>query len=143
MFPTDKLIAVLAALLERSKRDEVRWARAGDSGFGGGGAFVQFPKSAIELEYHSSTHAPDLIRVYVRDENGALVTTLDTEEHRENWDLILGLWNEALRITTGWDRTLQDIERAINSQKIVGEQPPTPRRLLDDIPPPPGEDVPF
>lgn len=143
MIPTDKLIAVLASLLERSKRDEVFWARAEQSGFGGGGVIVRFPKSAIELEYHGSTHEPDTINVYVRNENGDPVTTLDAKENGPNWVLVKSLWDEALRITTGWDRTLHDIERAIQSQTIVGEQPPSPRRAVDDMPPAPGEDIPF
>ena len=119
---------VLHKLLGRAKKNEVVWQKTK------AGYLVQFPKSAIGLEFDQPEAESDYYIAHLYNDEGKLVENLfSCLPESDNWQLISALYLEAERSVTGWDRALSDAERALEEEEQVG-------RSSDDIS---DDDIPF
>jgi len=46
--------------------------------------------------------------------------TADEDPENADWKLLEGLWREAERLATGWDKVIEDVERGINAKGPIG-----------------------
>jgi hypothetical protein len=115
MIPVERARLTAKKLLEKTRADQVKWEK--DSGQRFGASFVMaFPKSSIRLTFISPTAEPDTITLYFFDENGSSVGSWSVEEGSEpDWQLLNDLLAEANRSATGWDKVLEDVERALDA----------------------------
>ncbi|MBI1918924.1 MAG: hypothetical protein HYS12_29900 [Planctomycetes bacterium] len=120
MTPNAKLRDIATKLLQRTQLNEVEWKRSfleGDEEV----LHVVFPKSQIRLLFRSPATEPDFVVMEVWNERKALIAHLKAEEGDDDWELLSGLYSEALRSATKWDEVLSDVERAIAKPGKIGE----------------------
>jgi hypothetical protein len=86
----------------------------------------------VTIGYYSPDTEPDQYVARLYNDKGDLVKTLASHEGHEDWALFSALYDEAHRVVTGWDRALNDAEKALEAPGDVGE----PQALTDD-------DIPF
>jgi hypothetical protein len=133
MIPDAKLQEVLKELWNRSKKDEVRWlpydgritphgSRTSGSHF-----FLKLPNSTVSISYVSPTSDSDFYDLTIRNSDGQLVAgkTVEVDDlHavQSGWrDILAGLFSEAFRHVTGWDKVIEELETAVKSKAPVGE----------------------
>lgn len=120
MIPDEKLRAIAARLLQRSQANEVEW-KLPPLAENGEELHVVFPKSQIRVLFRSPETEPDFVVMEVWSDGGALISRLKAEEGGEDWELLRGLYSEALRVATKWDEVLSDVETAIAKPGKIGE----------------------
>jgi hypothetical protein len=130
MISADKLSQILTRLLDRSQHNEVNW----EKGESVDKYRVRLENSEIIVAYDNPSNEPDRYFVAVFNGQSLLVASMDAIEGDPSWPLLKSLWEEAHRTVTGWDRTLNEIERALGQSGRVGK---TPNRPLPD------EQIPF
>lgn len=141
MIPQDKLRKVAERLFEKSRKNQVLWRHYGDDCFK-----VVVGQGAVTVEYFSPPTDPDYVSLQVFGPGtnvpvGEWIAAKpagedNTAESVAGWTLLLSLFNEAKRIVTGWDAVLTDIENALSSDDVVGDEPPrsSAEPSEDDIP---------
>jgi hypothetical protein len=121
MIADEKLRKIATSLWERSQANEVEWKRHYNSRTGVDYLEVRFPKSTIRVLSVSPTTEPDFVTMQVCNEEGTLISQLKAEEDGDDWELLSGLYSEALRYATKWDEVLSDVEKAIATPGKIGE----------------------
>src|SRR5260370_851169 len=120
MIPDEKLREIARRLLKRTQAHEVEWKRLMLPG-SGEVLTVVFPKSQIRVLFRSPKTEPDFVVMEVWNEHNALISHLKAEEGDDDWELLSGLYSEALRSATKWDEVLSDVETAIAKPGKIGE----------------------
>jgi hypothetical protein len=120
MIPDAKLREIATKLWQRSQANEVEWKRFFLSG-SGEVLQIGFPKSQIRVLFRSPQTEPDFVVMEVWNTGNALISYLRAEEGDDDWDLLSGLYSEALRSATKWDEVLNDVESAIAKPGRIGE----------------------
>ncbi len=136
MNPEEKLKALARGLLEKTRARQVNWVPTRDKDRE---YTVVLPHSWIRLHYVNPRALPDFITLAFYNAEGVLVGALkaeepDPEEQGSNpdWDLLNSLFTEVHRSAAGWDRVVEDIEKALASPGPVGN--PSPRGLAGTAP---------
>lgn len=120
MISDEKLRHVLNTLLKRSQEDEVAWTSEFGQAKGTKTYAVVLPKSQIWIGLLSPPHESDFIAVRVMDAQGEISKEWQVREDETDWDLFSGLWSEADRCVTGWDKILDDIESSLEQPGRIG-----------------------
>jgi hypothetical protein len=125
MIPDRKLREIAMKLWEKSRANEVEWKREilpGPHSDLETGEYlsVDFPKSQIRVLYRAPQTGPDFVAMQLRSQNGVTFSELKAEEGETDWELLQGLYAEALRAATKWDEVLSDVERAIAKPGRIG-----------------------
>jgi hypothetical protein len=121
----DRFRGILRRLLERSRKDQVRWHRKPDDE---GRTFeVWFPDQGmtIAVTFVSPPTAPDWTCAE-QIVNNETVATIDAEEgdNSEDFGLLSEIWHDAHRRVHGWDQALDKLENALQSEGTVGAEFP-------------------
>jgi hypothetical protein len=125
MFTDEKAIEILTKLLEKTRARQVNWqAGAPDeeptnfdevTSF-----FLELPHSRVLISLESPLVEIDWIDVVFKNKEGVSVKRIVVDEEDPNWPLVQSLYQEAGRITIGWDTVLNDLENAVQSQDKIG-----------------------
>lgn len=121
----DELRAVLQTLLERSRKDEVNW-RASENRYDSDVFSVELPQSMITIQRIQPTADPDYYRVAISNTQGREVFSMSASEDAQNPEegeslvLLRDLYDDAMRCVTGWDKVLDDLRTAVESDRPVG-----------------------
>ena len=135
MIPDEKVRIILERLRDRSRRDEVRWARTQLLGYPSIPAFsIRFPGSRFTIAFFSPTADPDYYRLVFSDAEDRTVDTFIAREGEALFEVAAETFVEAHRSISGWDKVLADVERGVNSPEMVGLPVGTSA---------PDEDIPF
>jgi hypothetical protein len=118
MIPTDKLVSIAEKLLAKSRANQAAWGifKGKDQGF-----LLTLPGALLVVQRFRPASEPDYMEMWVANEEGHRVGEWIAEEPSDNYQLLLSLYNEAERITTGWDHVLEKIETALDIEGTVGE----------------------
>jgi hypothetical protein len=144
MIPEQKLREIVEGLFRKTREGALEWMP--DPGTGtGGGYWVGFPNSRIEICKVSPPSEKDFIVMTIFGERGQEVGRWQVDEgsspDRGDWDLVLSLYNEVDRYVLGWDVVVDEIEKLLSQPgKIKGPtpEPPQPRPQSSGR-----EDIPF
>ena len=121
MISNEKLMDIVAKLLEKAKADEVRWQQEHDdeelTTFS-----VQFKKSRLYVQFSSPATEPDEIEIGIENSEGKPIKRVAVEEDEDNstWRLFFDLYQEAERSVLGSDRVLSEIEEELQKEGAVG-----------------------
>jgi hypothetical protein len=117
--PTDRFREILRKLLDKSRKGEVHWIQ------------VQKPttffelapdaQSKIRVGHFSPEGAPDW-GIAEFEVNGDVIARITAEDDgkSEDYALLNALWQDAHRYVFGWDKVLQKLETALQSEGVVG-----------------------
>ncbi|MBT4866858.1 MAG: hypothetical protein HON53_17275 [Planctomycetaceae bacterium] len=124
MTPDEQFVSTLEKLLERSKKNEVNWQRGSQSVF-----LVSFqgsPITHISIAFGSPEAAPDWFEaaLYVGNEI-AMALRVEEGGDTEQFDLLYELWKNAERSVVKWDQSLNVVNKALDSEEMVGAAPDT------------------
>jgi hypothetical protein len=125
VIPDRKLREIAMKLWEKSRASEVEWKREilpGPPSDLDTGEYlsVDFPKSQIRVLYRAPQTETDFVAMQLRNQDAVLLSELKTEEGEADWELLTGLYAEALRAATRWDEVLSDVEMAIAKPGRIG-----------------------
>jgi hypothetical protein len=120
--PIEHFRSVLQNLLARAKKDEVNWQLTDVRG-AASSYLVQFPASAIRIDFYSPESEPDVYIARLFNHQGKSVQSFyGKETEKANWELLASLTREAYRSLTGWDKALADAEEALKKEGSVGTE---------------------
>jgi len=121
MISQEKLRQLVERLLTKSRANQVNWRP--ENGFGKTTSFVlELPRSRVVVEYVSPTTQADLIRVRVANKDGNAVAEWSADEDAADWPLAQSLFTEANRVVLHGDEILKEVETAIESMDVIGEE---------------------
>lgn len=120
MIPNEKYREIASHLLERSRAEKVNWQRPRRVHDANGGYEVRLPESMIRVLFYSPRTQPDYVRISLCKPNGEAVGDWLVEAGDEDWELAHNLFSEAHRLVSGWDRVLNDIEKSISTEGVIG-----------------------
>jgi hypothetical protein len=121
MVPNDKLLGVAEKLLAKTKANKAIWEFDYSRGYASRDAFIiDIGGSRISVAYFSPNLEPDGVRLSLQDEQGNTLASIEATEGVDGWPTLYALFKEAQRVVTGWDKTLLDIERALDTNDLVG-----------------------
>jgi hypothetical protein len=125
----DRLVELATTLLERSRKNEVKWEKAEREG-GYPYNRVAFPTSEFQIWYMPSPTEPDSIGASIDKRGGIEVVRLDAtaEDGSPHWQLLSDLYEESNRCILGWDKVLSEIEEELKKD-VVGQHPNPPTTL--------------
>lgn len=122
MIPNESLVEIARKLLEKSRAGKVLWRKTpGDNN----SYFVAFPGSQLVVSFVCPTAEPDFVRLCVVGSDKQWLGFLDAEEDSPHWSLFRGIYEEAERRVTGWDKVLHEIELQLDDQGFIGAQTET------------------
>ncbi len=87
---------------------------------------VTLPESSVGLNYYSPRVEDDQYVVSFNNKNEVTVKRLVINEDHPSWELARSLFDEAGRVTVGWDKVFDDLENAVKSDKPIGFKPTNP-----------------
>lgn len=120
MIPIDKIRPTAKKLLEKTLAEQVSWKKLSDSRVSNSFETV-FPNSRILISFVSPTAEPDCIVLAFYDRNGVRVGDWTVEEGQQpDWTLLNDLLAEANRSATGWDKVLEDVDKALDTEGLIG-----------------------
>jgi len=122
MIPVERLRFVVDRLLEKSKKDEVLWFDAGTE-YGVNEYKIIFDGASLGIGYFAPDTEPDSITLWVYNASKELVTRWMVSDGEPDWASVRELYLEAQRSVTKWDKTLGSIEKALESEGPVGNEP--------------------
>jgi len=131
MIADEKIISIAKRLLEKSRSNEVNWQQAY---LVGGlptfrvtrhpdGFYVGFAESKVGIRRLSPQTEPDFIEISIYRSDNTLVKSLWVQEDCPHWPIASGLYDEAERFVTGWDKVLSDLEDSLRREGKIGLQP--------------------
>ena len=118
MIPGDKMLEIARGLLEKTQRHEARWRPDSVDDF----AYVVYlPGSRIRIALESNTEAFNkVVSFTVSDADDVPVGRLEGRNDEAVGQVLHTLFNEASRVATKWDKVLQEVERALSSEGLIG-----------------------
>ncbi len=122
-FSEEKLRELVEGLWKKTRAREVNWKRVVETTTlpARPGCVVELPQSKVIVEFFSPPTQADFIRVQFARKDGGVVAEWLAEEETPDWELALSLFKEATRSVTRWDEILQDVEMAVESAGVIGE----------------------
>jgi hypothetical protein len=119
MTPNEQFVKTLEKLLERTKKNEVNWQRAGENTFK---VLFQFaPDTSIFVASLSPKAAPDFCTamLFAGDK---IAISIDAEDGTDTdmFNLLHELWTQAERSVVKWDQSLDVVNKALDSEQVVG-----------------------
>jgi hypothetical protein len=126
MFTDEKAIEILKGLLEKSRANQVAWEiKSPISGHLGSideiDSFrIVLPESSVMIRFFSPDIEPDCFMVWFNNKNDVMVKRLEIDENHSAWGLAQELFDEAGRVTVGWDQVLNDLQKAVQSKERIG-----------------------
>lgn len=138
MIPEAKLLEVLKELWNRSKKDEVRWLPLDGRtppyirNSRGKGYVLKLPNSTVAISYISPVSDSDFYDLDIRNHEGEIVASKavdvdDLDAVQSGWlDILSGLFSEAHRHVTGWDKVIEELESAVKGNAPIGEYADAP-----------------
>jgi len=119
MFSDLKAREILVRLLEKTRANQVNWLSDPDASHSDGSRsfYVSLPQSFVVV-----TQRPDheSYEVTFSNKEDVVVKQMILGQDHPDWDTIQSLFDEANRIVLGWDRVLEDLEKAVSSQEKIG-----------------------
>jgi len=140
MISDEKALEIVGRLLEKSRANQVDWRVCRMRRFDASSFFraappkapqlsdikcfiVHLPESSVEIAFYSPSADLDRYVVSFKNKAGTIVKMMDFDEENPSWEIAAELFDEAGRVAVGWDRVLDDIERAVTSQDKIGSTP--------------------
>jgi hypothetical protein len=120
---SEKFRALLEKLLERSRENKVEWVARANEVY-----VADFPASAVTIRLVKPETEPDYYLAELLNDRGKTVANMTAMEAEFDAVLLAALYDEAFRLTSGWDKAIEDAERALDAA---------------DSKDPNGDDVPF
>jgi hypothetical protein len=127
MIPADKLLKLADSLLERSRRDEVRWIAEPEQKTPAQRTSwrrVLFPKYVLRVGKICPAAGDDYYELRVESvDNGHLISSVRSDDYIQDplaHTQFSDLFDEADRCVTGWDRVYAELEAAVKREGPVG-----------------------
>ncbi len=126
MMNLERLKRLLERLLEKSRKNEVRWNANIDGSFS-----VLFPsKGSILINAGASNLSPEWASAYLVTSMNRQVLGLTAEHTDPDYPLLISLYEDAQRSFEDWDSSFAEIEEMLADDGVVGEV----NSFDDDIP---------
>jgi hypothetical protein len=120
MISDDKVQELVQGLIKKSEAGQVRWAQSGVFEDEEPVYSVDLGDTELAIGFRQPPTESDAYILFIRYKGEAIKSLQATEEETEKWELLKRLHSEAEREVVGWDKALEDIEKAINSEKPIG-----------------------
>ena len=123
MFSDERAYGILQRLLEKTRANQVNWRSEDELTEDLPSFYMLLPASILSVAPGSA--GPDLESVVIdfRNTEDAIVKRVVIEEGSPQWSMAKGLYEEAGRVSLGWDRVLDDLETAVSSREKIGLAP--------------------
>lgn len=121
MLSDDQLLTILSKIIEKSKAGKVHWNRSPKGEY-----TVRFSDGTmVSVRYHSPPSSPDIAIATLTSRDGEVLHCVAQEDGESYYPFLREAVSEAYRATTGWDSTLARVMEELESDKEIGEAPPT------------------
>jgi hypothetical protein len=127
MIPTDQFRSILKRLLDKSKKGQVKWRKASDEEdayvvtMGESYLYLRF---TYDVRDRSDRYSAHLYRILQSDCPLASLAADDAgedEEAQANFSLLQELYSDARRVVYGWDKSLDEINKLLESDQVIGD----------------------